>query len=322
MTNCRKESYSSLAGSFLRRMLKRYGYTQESFADEFGVSTRQLRRWLHEGINSLDTVQQLLIFFDANIGDVFIYEDAAGVFFFFNRTEYVLVLSAFACYNSFKQNMEENNMNLKEAFRTQNKIQSLTDECIDVLDRQQNIVKVKEIHQRNKVMPEAEDEVVESSPANEFASDITALTEFIVFLLDEKEKLCSAVRAAKSTLDIDIDGESGLNFLRQRVSHTFREMVTLRSSEEIIRGGGCGYKFNAEGNQTAFKCDLKRITTINFDRNKLKKQNRILTEKIDEISAKIDSCIVNTPVDYEAPFDVNDTLSEIFESFLENRIAT
>ncbi|MBR5031202.1 MAG: hypothetical protein IKX49_00710 [Clostridia bacterium] len=211
-------------------------------------------------------------------------------------------------------------MNLKEAFRCQNKLQALVDECVSVLQRQSNIVKVKEIHLRKKMMPEDEDEVVESAPANEFSSDVTALTEFVVYLLGEKEKLCAAIREAKSTLQLDIDGESGLNYLRQRVSATFREMTALRSSEEIIRGGGCGYKFNAEGNQTAFKCDLKRVTTINFDRNKLKKQNRALAEKIDEVSAKIDACTVNTQVGYESPFDVNDTLSEIFESFLENRI--
>lgn len=213
-------------------------------------------------------------------------------------------------------------MNLKEAFRCQNKLQSLIEECVSVLERQQNIVKVKEIHQRKKMMPEAEDEVVESAPENELCSDVTALTEFVIVLLGEKEKLSAAIRAAKNTLDIDIDGESGLNCLRQQISRTFRCMTSLRSSEEIIRGGGSGYKFNAEGNQTAFRCDLKRITTINFDRNKLKKQNRALTEKIDRISAEIDACIVNTPVGYEAPFDVNENLSEIFEAFLENRITS
>ncbi|MBP5208908.1 MAG: helix-turn-helix transcriptional regulator [Clostridia bacterium] len=73
--------YSSLAGSFLRRMLKDNGYTQERFAEEFGVSTRHVRRWLHGGINSLDTVQQLLTFFDAEVGDVFKTEDVPDRFF-------------------------------------------------------------------------------------------------------------------------------------------------------------------------------------------------------------------------------------------------
>jgi transcriptional regulator with XRE-family HTH domain len=73
--------YSIQAGSFLRRMLKDNGYTQERFAEEFGVSTRHVRRWLHGGINSLDTVQQLLAFFDAEIGDVFDTEDVPGRFF-------------------------------------------------------------------------------------------------------------------------------------------------------------------------------------------------------------------------------------------------
>ena len=88
-------------------------------------------------------------------------------------------------------------MNLKEAFRCQNKLQALVDECVSVLQRQSNIVKVKEIHLRKKMMPEDEDEVVESAPANEFSSDVTALTEFVVYLLGEKEKLCAARRKAR-----------------------------------------------------------------------------------------------------------------------------
>lgn len=67
--------YSNRAGAFLRRMLRDNGYTQERFADEFGVSARHVRRWLSDGINSLDTVQQIIEFFDADIGDVFSRED-------------------------------------------------------------------------------------------------------------------------------------------------------------------------------------------------------------------------------------------------------
>ena len=43
-------------------------------------------------------------------------------------------------------------------------------------------------------------------------------------------------------------------------------MNDLRSSEQTISNGGTGYRFNAEGNQISYRCDVRRVTTINYDR--------------------------------------------------------
>lgn len=51
-------------------------------------------------------------------------------------------------------------MNLKEAFRYQNKLQSLLDEAQGILDCDANVTKVANTYLRHKVMPEAEDETV------------------------------------------------------------------------------------------------------------------------------------------------------------------
>jgi len=49
-------------------------------------------------------------------------------------------------------------MNLKEAFRFQNKLQSLMDEAQSILGRDQNITRVQNTYLRKKVMAEAENE--------------------------------------------------------------------------------------------------------------------------------------------------------------------
>lgn len=46
-------------------------------------------------------------------------------------------------------------MNLKEAFRYQNKLQSLMDEAQGILDRDANVTKVENTYLRHKVMAEA-----------------------------------------------------------------------------------------------------------------------------------------------------------------------
>ena len=70
-------------------------------------------------------------------------------------------------------------MNLKEAFRYQNKLQSFLDEAQSILDRDANITKVENTYLRRKVMAEAEDETVPLLERVKFLSIFTSnLDEF------------------------------------------------------------------------------------------------------------------------------------------------
>lgn len=208
-------------------------------------------------------------------------------------------------------------MNLKEAFRFQNKPQALMIEAEGILSREQNITKVQNTHLRSKVMPEAKDETTVDMPSSEYSDSITAVAEFLLFLLDEREKLSRAIYIAKASLDIPagLDGETGLNGKRQEVANLFRRMTALRSSERLIANGGSGYRFNNEGNQVTYRCDVKRVITINFDRNKIRRMCGELSRKADEVSAALDAALINTQVAYEPPFDVSETFADAFEGF-------
>ena len=117
-------------------------------------------------------------------------------------------------------------------------------------------------------------------------------------------------------LSAGLDGEVGLNARRQEVAAVFRRMAGLRASETLIPNGGTGYRFNNEGNQVSYRCDVKRVVTINFDRNKVRKMCGDLSKKADDTSNALDAALVNSKVDYVAPFDVNDTFADVFESFI------
>ena len=203
-------------------------------------------------------------------------------------------------------------MNLKEAFRFQNKLQSMMETAEDILGREQNITRVQNTYLRRKVMAEAEDETTFAPPATEYSEQITEAAAFLLFLLAQREKLSVAIYRAKAALDLPagLDGEVGLNGKRQ-------EMAGLRASETLIAGGGTGYRFNNEGNQVTYRCDVRRVVTINFDRNKVRRMCADLSRRADEVSAALDAALVNTQVDYAAPFDVNDTFAEAFEAYLE-----
>ena len=208
-------------------------------------------------------------------------------------------------------------MNLKEAFRFQNKLQSMMDEAQSILGSTANITKVQNTYLRKKVMPEAENETTIDAPATEYSEQITLVAEFLLHLLSEREKLSVAIFQAKAGLNLPagLDGEVSLNSKRQEVAGLFRRMAGLRSSEVLIPNGGTGYRFNNEGNQVSYRCGVKRVTTINFDRNKIRKMCGDLSKKADEVSAALDSVMVNTQVEYTVPFDVNDTFAEAFEEF-------
>lgn len=210
-------------------------------------------------------------------------------------------------------------MNLKEAFRYQNKLQALMSEAQNLLSRDANVTKVQNTFLHKKVMAEAEDETVVDIPENEYYEQITDIVGFLMYLLDQHEALAAGIRAAKNELPIDMDSEVGLNSRRQRIALTLRYMSILRSSEVTVPNGGVGYRFNTDGNQVPYKCDVRRVTTINFDRNVVRKHLANIDRKADAVSAELDRCMVNAEVDFVPPFNVNDSFADAFTAYLEGR---
>ena len=206
-------------------------------------------------------------------------------------------------------------MNLKEAFRCQNKLQSLMYDAEEILRNRANITKVTSTNLRHKVMPEMTDETVVEIPESEYSGRITDVALFLVFLLEEKTALAAAIRKSKDQLDIDMDSETGLNSARQRIAGIFRTMNSLRASEQTIANGGTGYRFNQEGNQVMYRCDVKRVATIHFNRVTVRNLASEMDRKADATSEELDRCLVNAKVNYDAPFDVNDAFAEVFETF-------
>ena len=210
-------------------------------------------------------------------------------------------------------------MNLKEAFRFQNKLQKLMDEAQSILSKDQNVTRVQNTYLHKKVMSEAENETTIDLPSTEYGDKVTVMAGFLLHLLSEREKLTSAIRTAKDLLPIDMDSEVSLNSKRQEIARLFQRMTDLRSSEVLISNGGTGYRFNAEGNQVSYRCDVKRVVTINFDRNVIRKYASDINRKADETSAQLDRCLVNAEVHYIASFDVNDSFAEVFEAFVTSQ---
>ncbi len=210
-------------------------------------------------------------------------------------------------------------MNLKDAFRAQNRLQSLMEEAGRILQDRDNILKTTTTHLRSRVMPEAADTVIEVAPPSEYAGHINQVAAFLMAMLAEREKLSAAIHDAKMKLPLDMDSEAGLNRARQDLANTFRRMTAMRNGEVLLPDAGTGYRFNGEGNQVSYRCDAREVTTINFDRSKIRGMATELGRRADEVSAQIDQCLVNTEVDYTLPFEMNDNFDVILSDYIQQQ---
>ncbi|MBD5585776.1 MAG: hypothetical protein HDQ88_11895 [Clostridia bacterium] len=208
-------------------------------------------------------------------------------------------------------------MNLKDAFRHQNKLESLIESAKSILTTPGNVVTTKNTYLRQKVVATTENETIEDQAPFEHADKITELVEFTSELMSEREKLYAAIRKAKASAPIDIDSETALNKQRQGMAAVLQRMLNYKSKEVMLPNQGTGYTMNAEGNQVQYRCDVKRVDTINFDRNRIQSQLKKLNATADKVSTKIDQAIINTQVDFEPMlYDINDTFDAAFEAYL------
>ena len=206
-------------------------------------------------------------------------------------------------------------MNLKEAFQAQNKIENLFTALEDYLSSMNNITVKIEKHLRSKSVKGQANEELDVTDYNNKIYDTKKALKFFLSLIGEREKVSVAIQAAKSKMDFDMDAAVDVNKKRHLVLDVLRRMSRLQSDSRLRKNGGTGYVFNNEGNQTSYNYDIEVVTTIDYDRNKVRDNIVKLQAQADEISNKIDSALINTQVDYVLPFDSHASLLEILEDF-------
>ena len=61
-----------IAAAYLRKLIQKHYKTQEQFAYDYGIEIRTLSRYLNNGINKIDVIQELAMFFDVSFTDFFV----------------------------------------------------------------------------------------------------------------------------------------------------------------------------------------------------------------------------------------------------------
>lgn len=203
-------------------------------------------------------------------------------------------------------------MNLKESFRYQNFLDTMMRTASASIQQRDHCLKVTKIHLRSKANPDAGDvtETVEGEVF--FAND--AVIAFMDWLVKEREKLTTAIGTAKASVGFDIDAAIETNKFRQAVNSSIKSMLRFTSTKRVEQGRD--YKFNVEGNQTPYFYEIEVVSEEAYDKTGAKTLMREMISKADEVSAAIDAAMINTKVDYEPVFDVNETFDDVMTDFL------
>lgn len=203
-------------------------------------------------------------------------------------------------------------MNLKESFRYQNFLDMMMRAASASIQHPDHCLKVTKTHLRKKANPDANDVTETVDGEVFFAND--DVVAFMAWLVKEREKLTTAIGAAKISIGFDIDAAIETNKFRQTVNSSIKSMLRYTPTKRVEQGRD--YKFNVEGNQTPYIYEIEVVSEEAYDKTGAKTLMREMISKADEVSAAIDAAMINTKVAYEPVFDVNETFDDVMTDFL------
>ena len=200
-------------------------------------------------------------------------------------------------------------MILKEAFRYQNYLTSLFVQATGYLSREDFITTTIQKHNLTKVNPDAQDEDIVVPKVFTVDYKPNDLIDFVVKLIDEKQKLSNAITDTKKSLDMDIDAAMSMNKTKQDFISVLRRMASIKSSESDKEG--TSYKFNNDGDQVSYRYPVKEVKTIDYDRNAVKGLISKYKKETDQISTTRDRIDIMTEVDYTPVWEIDTPLEDI-----------
>lgn len=206
-------------------------------------------------------------------------------------------------------------MNLKEAFRYQNFLDTMLNGAIAYLSVPQNIIEYTHIHHKHHVNPDVEDEVETHEQLYPSAQlyVIDEIVDFTMAVMQEKENLSLAVTRAKQFSGFAVDHEIAINKTRQLLARAMNALARIKTTTRTTKG--TGFRFNVEGNQVSYIYDVEEDQRLRYEPAGIKQLARDLLSKADLVSSDAEKFMVDTLVDFDPAFDVNDTFDEAFQAY-------
>ena len=200
-------------------------------------------------------------------------------------------------------------MNLKESYRYANYLDSLLRRAYTYLGNTGFVTTTVEEHLRKQSNPDVENETIEVQKPFDVEFKPNDVIDFVVKVIEEKDKLSDAIAEAKSTTEINIDNAISMNKKKQGFVSVLNGIADIKPSE--TKTTSKSYKFDINGEQKPYVYDVNRKTSIDFDRTDVRNLIKKYLKETDDISTKLDLIEITTQVDIEPRFDVNDKFEEL-----------
>lgn len=220
-------------------------------------------------------------------------------------------------------------MNLKEAFAYRNYLSSMFNELKRNAMSTDAFCVVKEEHLKSKANPGADDEFFDSrsgtlqSPISIYEApgvlaqvDPEKIVEVLFSLESEIEALDEKICDAKASQSKNIDVLVATNKHMRQIVDVLNAALMHKTSE--TRSDAIAYKIiesgEHAGEQVAYRYPVRKVTTIDFDRNKLKKLAGRYSDEVEARSYEIDELMLTIKIDHDPRFSKTDTLQDIIDS--------
>jgi len=204
-------------------------------------------------------------------------------------------------------------MNLKESYRYANYLDTLLNTAYRYLQNKGFVTTTKQNHLRSKVNSEATDEVIDIQKPYDVDFTPNDVIEFIINIINEKEKLFDAITNAKIGSEINIDNAVAINKMKHGFVSVLNNIVGIKSSETTTTGKA--YKFDINGEQKPYIYEICQTTSIDYNRTNI----RNLIKETDDISTKLDFIEINTKVEFDPSFDVNTSFEDSITEYTERK---
>lgn len=206
---------------------------------------------------------------------------------------------------------------LKKSFEIQNYLTQLLNSALNILSYNDNITTTKQNHLRTKSYKDAVNEEITVKKDLEIPYSVNQLIAFIDVLVSEMDKLSVAINKGKCHDGKYFDAMIAMNNKKRSVLRRYEVMAQLKPTETVVKG--IGEKFNEAGEQVTYKYDIEQVTTIDYDRNEIKKKVLKLRKELEETSDAIDAMQLSVMVDYEPIFEIGESLEDVIENLVCDR---
>ena len=197
-------------------------------------------------------------------------------------------------------------MNLKESYRYANYLDDLLSTAYTYLRNKGFVTTIVEEHLRKQSNPDVENETIEVQKPFDVEFKPNDVIDFVVKVIEEKDKLSDAIAESKSTTEINIDNAISMNKKKQGFVSVLNSIADIKPSE--IKTTSKSYKFDINGEQKPY---VNRKTSIDFNRTDVRNLIKKYLKETDEISAKLDLIEITTQVDFIPKWDINDKFEEL-----------